>query len=110
MSSRSEPWSKFLSGRVVRPHQLVKIELRERGFHYLEIRRDVEVARRIQTVMPDVHDLAVAVDAGRIVGALDRNVRKNGIAHLVESRGNQGRADRAGWVAAAEGQHTAAPA
>src|SRR4249919_15430 len=89
----------------------MKVEsMSEHRFHHLEIRGDVEVARGVQTVVADVHDLAVAIMARRIVGAFYRNVRKYGIAHLLEGRGDQRRADRARRVPAAEGEHAAAPA
>src|SRR5689334_12476954 len=52
-------------GRVfLRPGDLAIVEpARDGGLHHLEIRRDVEVAGREQAVVPDVHDLVVAVVA-----------------------------------------------
>src|SRR6267378_2211266 len=51
------------------PGDLAIVEvLDDGGLHHFEVRRDVEVARREQAVVPDVHDLVIAVvAAGRPV-------------------------------------------
>src|SRR5574342_25741 len=99
------------SGRALRPGDFVIVEAAgDRGFHHLEIGRDVEVARRVKAVMADVHDFAVAVDASGVSGLLHDNVRQDRITHRLERLGYQRRADRARRVAAAERDHAAAPA
>src|SRR5215472_12604364 len=60
---------------LLRPSDLVVIEsARDRRLHDLEIGRDVEVARRVQAVVPDVHDLVIAVVAPRRAVVDERDI------------------------------------
>src|SRR2546426_6480129 len=95
----------------VRLDHPVKIEtLKQRRLHHLEVRRDVEIARRVKAVVPDVEDLPVAVVAARIVGLFHGDLRQDRVAHRLKGQRDQRRADGPGRIAASEGDHAPPPA
>src|SRR5262249_30143126 len=95
-----------IGARQIGPVHLFVIEAAlECRFDHGEIRRNVEIARRVERGMPDLENLPArraALDAG--------DLGQDRIAHELESLGDQSRADQPGRVAGSERDHPPAPA
>src|SRR5262249_18065793 len=92
--------------RQVGPMHLPGIEAAlERGLQDREIRRDVEIARRIERGMPDLENLAAGGAAFH-----PRDLGQDRISHELEGLGDQSGADQPGRVARPERDHAPAPA
>ena len=97
-----------VSGRV--PAQRTRIEsLLDGGFHNLKVRRNIEVAWRKQTVVPDVKDFFINIFAVRILRLFEKHLGKYRIADRLKGFRNQRRANCFRWIAAANGERQASP-
>src|SRR3982750_892384 len=90
---------------VLAPYQAAKLEsLLQPRLDDSEKRRDVEIARHVQTVMANMQDFRARLCRAWCFGLDQLDFRQDRIANRAERLREQGRADRLGRFAAAEGE------
>lgn len=81
----------------------------ERGLDDLEIGRDIEIPRHVETMVADMVHALNAIGTIRPGHRQGFDLGQDGIAHFGKTLGDQRRTDGAGWIPAAQRQQAAPP-